>query len=56
MPIPSMARSTGRALTALSWALAVFAAQATAKSAADYYVRDLPGVPTDGPLLKMHAG
>ncbi|OQE15927.1 hypothetical protein PENSTE_c026G00942 [Penicillium steckii] len=53
MPIPS----TGRALTALSWALAVFAPQlVTAKSAADYYVRDLPGVPTDGPLLKMHAG
>lgn len=25
-------------------------------SAADYYVRDLPGVPTDSPPVKMHAG
>ncbi|KAF4591796.1 pheromone-processing carboxypeptidase KEX1 [Ophiocordyceps camponoti-floridani] len=25
-------------------------------AAADYYVRDLPGVPTDSPLIKMHAG
>ena len=25
------------------------------KTAADYYVRSLPGAP-DGPLLKMHAG
>ena len=27
----------------------------SAKSAADYYVRSLPGAP-EGPLLKMHAG
>lgn len=25
-------------------------------SAADYYVRDLPGLPTDTSLIKMHAG
>lgn len=25
-------------------------------SAADYYVRDLPGVPTDTSPIKMHAG
>lgn len=30
-------------------------ASATGKSAADYYVKSLPGQP-DGPLLNMHAG
>ncbi|KAF4965194.1 hypothetical protein FZEAL_10786 [Fusarium zealandicum] len=27
-----------------------------ADAAADYYVRDLPGLPADGPEVKMHAG
>lgn len=26
------------------------------KSAADYYVRDLPGLPKDAVPIKMHAG
>ncbi|CAI7642985.1 unnamed protein product [Penicillium manginii] len=57
IPIPSFARSKGSALVALSWTLALLSPSlATAKSAADYYVHDLPGAPTDGPLLKMHAG
>lgn len=30
-------------------------ASATDKTAADYYVKSLPGQP-DGPLLNMHAG
>ncbi|KAJ5995810.1 hypothetical protein N7481_002787 [Penicillium waksmanii] len=57
IPIPSFARSKGSALVALSWTLALLSPSlVAAKSAADYYVRDLPGAPTDGPLLKMHAG
>lgn len=37
--------------------LALWPAVAVAdKSAADYYVRDLPGVPQDSPPVKMHAG
>lgn len=42
-----------------SWALSLLLSYSvdtvSAKSAADYYVRSLPGAP-DGPLLKMHAG
>ncbi|KAJ5248687.1 hypothetical protein N7468_000138 [Penicillium chermesinum] len=47
----------GSALTALSWTLSLNLGLtlAAAESAADYYVRDLPGAPT-GPALKMHAG
>lgn len=37
-------------------AIAVNDATATKAAAADYYVRDLPGLPTDGPDVKMHAG
>lgn len=36
------------------WLLAMPVARAD-KTAADYYVKSLPGAP-DGPLLKMHAG
>jgi carboxypeptidase D len=38
-------------------ALLLFGQQGLAadKSAADYFIRSLPGQP-DGPLLKMHAG
>jgi carboxypeptidase D len=38
-------------------ALLLFGQQCLAadKSAADYFIRSLPGQP-DGPLLKMHAG
>lgn len=42
----------------LSWALSLLLlnpAAVAAQSAADYYVRSLPGAP-NGPLLKMHAG
>lgn len=42
-----------------SWALSMLLFSsvefASAKSAADYFVRSLPGAPA-GPLLKMHAG
>ncbi|KAJ5112127.1 hypothetical protein N7532_000172 [Penicillium argentinense] len=56
--IPCLAGSKrGGALALLSWALFLLGPSlATAKSAADYYVHDLPGAPSDGPLLKMHAG
>ncbi|UNI20710.1 Carboxypeptidase D [Purpureocillium takamizusanense] len=37
-------------------ALWTTAAIAGSKSAADYYVRDLPGVPKDSAPIKMHAG
>lgn len=40
---------------ALSTLLLLTANPANAQSAADYYVRSLPGAP-EGPLLKMHAG
>ncbi|KAL5363067.1 pheromone-processing carboxypeptidase kex1 [Aspergillus floccosus] len=42
----------------LSWTLSLLVLNpllVSAKSAADYYVRSLPGAP-EGPLLKMHAG
>lgn len=29
---------------------------AEGKSAADFYVRELPGLPKDAPPIKMHAG
>ena len=35
--------------------LSCLAASATGTTAADYYVKSLPGQP-DGPLLNMHAG
>lgn len=38
---------------ASSWPLAVVADEPTA---ADYYVRDLPGLPADVSPVKMHAG
>lgn len=43
-----------------SWALSLLllplsSGPVVAQSAADYYVRSLPGAP-EGPLLKMHAG
>ncbi|KAJ5086367.1 hypothetical protein NUU61_007674 [Penicillium alfredii] len=44
----------GACAFALLWTL-VLSPLATASSAADYYVRSLPGAPA-GPLLKMHAG
>ncbi|EEP80880.1 hypothetical protein UREG_05722 [Uncinocarpus reesii 1704] len=37
------------------WIILASSAFASAKCAADYYVRSLPGQP-EGPLLKMHAG
>ncbi|KAL4896361.1 pheromone-processing carboxypeptidase kex1 [Aspergillus ambiguus] len=45
-------------LSFVSWALSLLLLNpllVSAKSAADYYVRSLPGAP-EGPLLKMHAG
>lgn len=39
--------------------LAVWSALASAdspKAAADYFVKDLPGLPKDSPEIKMHAG
>lgn len=46
-----------RRLPAVIAALAVSSVLAAgeAKSAADYFVRSLPGAP-EGPLVKMHAG
>lgn len=46
-----------RRLPAVIAALAVSSALAAdpAKTAADYFVRSLPGAP-EGPLIKMHAG
>ncbi len=41
---------------ALLLALWTTAGLAGSKSAADYYVRDLPGVPKDSAPIKMHAG
>lgn len=57
----SSRKSTGifSLATVASWALSLLlfsnVESASAKSAADYYVRSLPGAPA-GPLLKMHAG
>lgn len=46
-------------LLAAMWPVAAMAAAADSTdgiSAADYYVRDLPGLPEDIPPIKMHAG
>jgi len=61
----SLGRGSRKGTSALSlssmttWALSLLLSYSVdsvfAKSAADYYVRSLPGAP-DGPLLKMHAG
>lgn len=52
-------RTKSAVLAVSSWALSLLFLLSSnlvaAKSAADYYVRSLPGAP-DGPLLKMHAG
>lgn len=59
--LPSLGgwRSKNSAFAATSWALPLLLLSnltfAASKSAADYYVRSLPGAP-EGPLLKMHAG
>lgn len=50
----------GALLTVSSWTLSLLFLlvrpdAVAATSAADYYVRSLPGAPK-GPLLKMHAG
>lgn len=58
LAIPSLPRSKrGGALAMLSWTLSLVLGPTltAAASAADYYVRDLPGAP-EGHLLKMHAG
>ncbi|KAG9778888.1 Pheromone-processing carboxypeptidase KEX1 [Exophiala dermatitidis] len=47
-----LAKSLPWALAALAWEIMAVAAE---KTAADYFVKLLPGQP-DGPLLKMHAG
>ncbi|KJZ78210.1 Pheromone-processing carboxypeptidase KEX1 [Hirsutella minnesotensis 3608] len=53
IPSPAVARSWATLmLLALPWAPITTAAL----SAADYYVRDLPGVPKDAHPIKMHAG
>lgn len=49
--VPSMGRPWLLALL-----LALGPSAAVAKSAADYYVRSLPGVPEDASPVKMHAG
>ncbi|UPL00807.1 hypothetical protein LCI18_011741 [Fusarium solani-melongenae] len=54
LSIPSPRRWV--ALLSLSLGPILGAADATPNSAADYYVRDLPGLPADGPNIKMHAG
>ncbi len=41
--------------SALSLLLLLNPTAVSAQSAADYYVKSLPGAP-EGPLLKMHAG
>lgn len=43
-------------LAALLVALLPINAIAADPSAAQFYVRDLPGLPQDGPPIKMHAG
>ncbi|KAL4868182.1 pheromone-processing carboxypeptidase kex1 [Aspergillus spectabilis] len=52
-------RSTGGSWFYLSWTLSLLLlfnpVAISAQSAADYYVKSLPGAP-EGPLLKMHAG
>jgi hypothetical protein len=62
MALISMIPSPRRwvALLSLSLAPALVAAvnpaTPTKAAAADYYVRDLPGLPADGPKVNMHAG
>jgi carboxypeptidase D len=48
--LPPLKRLAGGLFLALPWAPVV-----TAKSAADYFVRNLPGAPAEPPI-KMHAG
>ncbi|KAL5334060.1 pheromone-processing carboxypeptidase kex1 [Aspergillus crustosus] len=51
-------RSTGGSWLYLSWTISLLLfhpVAISAQSAADYYVKSLPGAP-EGPLLKMHAG
>lgn len=56
MAFLSMSPRRWVALLSLSLGPILGAADATANSAADYFVRDLPGLPADGPNIKMHAG
>jgi carboxypeptidase D len=62
MALLSMMPSPRRWVALLSLSLAPAlaltkpAATTTKAAAADYYVRNLPGLPTDGPEVKMHAG
>lgn len=62
MALMSMIPSPRRCVVLLSLSLtptlvaAVNPATSTKAAAADYYVRDLPGLPADGPKVNMHAG
>lgn len=62
MALMSMIPSPRRWVVLLSLSLAptlvaaVNPATSTKAAAADYYVRDLPGLPADGPKVNMHAG
>ncbi|KAI5462400.1 serine carboxypeptidase [Mariannaea sp. PMI_226] len=55
MAFLSLLPSPRRWPTLLSLALGPVLSSAE-KSAADYYVHNLPGIPTDSPPMKMHAG
>ncbi|KHN96987.1 Peptidase S10, serine carboxypeptidase [Metarhizium album ARSEF 1941] len=54
---PRLSWSVARSWHALAF-LALWSAStlAAGKTSADYYVRELPGLPKDGPPIKMHAG